>query len=447
MALEHRPLSRLPQIDASRGLAALLVVLHHCGVHGGVASIPADQAHKWAFYPIQALAYGYIGVDLFLVLSGFCLAYPWLADPKRRFDGWTYLRRRLWRIYRPYLMTVLALFLAGWLVRRATSSTSVFRDLDWAATLRPVEVVGVVTLQMTRLNASFWSLCLEARWYLVFPIALLMARRWTAWPLLAAAFAIVPLLPSGLTGPAKLAVYLPAFVAGVVAAEVIVRPASWRWLHRPDVLAVGLVLSTAALVMLLPGPFSEGRVGWREVAPSTAVFFFLLLCCVRSTATPIVVRPLAQVGWVSYSLYLVHEPLIHTVRAAIAGENWAYPVRLLFWLGAVFPSLVAFGFIAFMGIERPFIRYAARGGHIIASLPVVAQPVLMTDDVASPPECDRDEDYPSAVDRSAPDPAVTALSLHRSLIRARQLRSVPLQSPLRIRQLVVVVRRLAIRLH
>src|SRR5678816_462717 len=110
--------NRLRGIDALRGAAALGVVLYHA-VEQGKHVLPNNLFQ----YPIRlvqfASSFGYIGVFLFFVISGFCIHLQWArtkaagVEPDIRFGS--FWRRRIRRLYPPYIITLLLfLLLTAW---------------------------------------------------------------------------------------------------------------------------------------------------------------------------------------------------------------------------------------------------------------------------------------------------------------------------------------------
>src|SRR4026208_957027 len=105
---------RLQSIDALRGVAALGVVLYHAVMQTSSA-VPANIIFHWPVRGLQFLSsFGYIGVFLFFVISGFCIHLQWAKtrangqQPKIRFGS--FWRRRFLRLYPPYLIAF-ALFM------------------------------------------------------------------------------------------------------------------------------------------------------------------------------------------------------------------------------------------------------------------------------------------------------------------------------------------------
>src|SRR5678816_1627433 len=103
-----KPAFRLRSIDALRGAAALGVVLYH-SVDRSPAAIPAG----WTRYPEMALqfvsSFGYIGVFLFFVISGFCIHLQWArakaSDEQPVISFGSFWKRRVRRLYPCLLYT------------------------------------------------------------------------------------------------------------------------------------------------------------------------------------------------------------------------------------------------------------------------------------------------------------------------------------------------------
>src|SRR5688500_7189677 len=101
--------TRLRSIDALRGIAALGVVVYHA-VEQGKQALPNNLLE----YPLRAIqfisSFGYIGVFLFFVISGFCIHLQWARsraaghEPDIRFGP--FWKRRLRRLYPPYLIAL-----------------------------------------------------------------------------------------------------------------------------------------------------------------------------------------------------------------------------------------------------------------------------------------------------------------------------------------------------
>jgi hypothetical protein len=147
---------RFREIDGLRGLAVLAVVTYHMSIN---ASRP--------------FALGARGVDLFFVISGLCLSLPSLtrlhAGKPFEFGLSRFALNRLWRIAPPYWVAI-ALF--------GLLSVTPFGVPSNGGSAHPLELAQDASIFLTGLrptyNPSFWTLGIEARWYLVFPAVLLV---------------------------------------------------------------------------------------------------------------------------------------------------------------------------------------------------------------------------------------------------------------------------------
>ena len=104
---------RLQSIDALRGMAALGVVLYHA-----VSRTQNAVPHNFFQWPVKLMqflsSFGYIGVFLFFVISGFCIHLQWAKSraggKEKPIQFGSFWRRRIRRLYPPYLMAF-ALFM------------------------------------------------------------------------------------------------------------------------------------------------------------------------------------------------------------------------------------------------------------------------------------------------------------------------------------------------
>ncbi|MEU3245178.1 acyltransferase [Streptomyces sp. NPDC006875] len=307
----------MPGLDGLRGLTALYVVLFHCWLMA-FPGFPRNSGPSWLGW----LMYGRLAVVLFLTLSGFSLA---LSAARR---GWRsgglagFLRRRAWRIVPPYWAAlVFSLAVARWVV-----PASHFGPPTGASVL----VYGLVAQDMVTAptpNGAFWSIGVEAELYLVFPLLLLIRRRLGAVVLLAGVTLLV--VAHGLTANGGTPVeglngltpnLAPVFVAGLVGAGVVVaservRRLPWHW-------AAALAALPVLALIVVKGPvWTVDHYFWVDLAVVPAM---TLLLVAVSTGIPDVLtrllstRPVRALGDFSYSLYLVHLPIVMVVVREVA---------------------------------------------------------------------------------------------------------------------------------
>lgn len=353
--------ARFDTIDALRGLAAMMVVLHHCCgcIQGNFW--PRLNVLGFVLYPTHLLDFGYIGVDLFLVLSGFCLSYPFLSKTERPFDWKVYARKRFRRIYPAYFITFISLLCIGWLCRHSSNPT-IF-GLPFAKHLSAGQIAAALTLQMTHLNPVFWSLCLEGRWYLLFLFVLLMARKHSIWPLFPVSVVLsllMPVVQHGILSPLKLVIFLPAFLAGVLVAEVYTR--SHAPIHAMLLRAavIGFVLFLLICSLVIPTLNSTARRSFQEVLPTTGLFFFLVLLALgHQGKLSGIWKGLQHIGIFSYSLYLIHLPFLDLASSLLHPSNWSPGAQFLFWVCFYTPLLVILSYLFYLVAEKPFLEKSA----------------------------------------------------------------------------------------
>ncbi len=343
---------RLPFLDGLRGLAALYVVLFHAMVEAHVAGRSNSTAATAAFV---ALRYGHYAVAVFIVLSGYCLMRPVARDPAGRIDGGfvAYLGRRARRILPPYYA---ALGLCWGLVAfvPALGHPEAGR---WEIAL-PSGGAGVVASHLLlvqnwsprwiyKVDPPAWTVATEWQIYLLFPALLALRRRAGSAATVAVAFAVGWAIAAVGAAAGNLAMvrlcpwYLGLFALGMAAASDGLgegprrRPLAWlvaaavalgvpAWLDMPNrdaMLADPIVGALAALVIArLARRSSRGE--------STRLL--------RGLSS----RPAGWLGSVSYSLYLVHFPLLALAGSFLRSRGVGPGMQLAAMLGLAVPACV-----------------------------------------------------------------------------------------------------------
>lgn len=312
---------RIAYIDGLRAIAVLSVVIFHAALH-----FP-NRPLVIPFLSWQHLVFeGSHGVDLFFVLSGFCLSYPILrrlhAHGAADFDVYRYFAKRLVRIVPPYYLAIV-LFWATGLAMAPFGAADLVKQMLF------------LDLHTAFLNGSFWTLCVEFRWYFFFPIALVL---WVRAPRAFLALACTTSVAYSLTifhFLTDVATLMP-FMLGIVAAhlEINDRPLM-RWIEVfiAAAVAFGLLFEFYRAVDALF--FSQTNPGWQIAA------FLCVVASARPAARRVLSwRPLVSIGTASYSIYLIHEPVIVFVEShmqagpllAPAAAAIAIGAGLVFWL-------------------------------------------------------------------------------------------------------------------
>ena len=358
---------QLEFVEGLRALAALWVVLSHLWIFQFGLTVNPGRLGLWSNW----LLYSHLAVDVFIVLSGFCLTLPVLRDGTLRGGAAGFLWRRARRILPPfYLALALSVGIAlvlSWLDTKV-----------WGLDLR---ALGANLLLMQDLNTQFdvfngplWSIAVEWRIYLVFPLLLWALRRGGLPGVLLPAAAVGYGLTALILWKAPGAVmacpwYLLLFALGMCAASVAfprndggLPGTCWRWVTGAALTA--LVLLLRAYPMAGPCGVNFGRHMPVIDAAVGALVAALLVGLSRAggssrrDAASLGWPPLATLGRFSYSLYLTHAPLLAVLYRllntvpVLANADPLWKCAVMAGLGLPLLLALAYGF--FLRCERPF---------------------------------------------------------------------------------------------
>jgi peptidoglycan/LPS O-acetylase OafA/YrhL len=309
-----------------RGAAALSVVVFHAlfSIEGGEALIkPLDYASfdPWAalLLPLRPFWMGHEAVILFFVLSGLVLTLPFFRQGVSSYPG--YVLKRLCRLFLPAIAAVLLSIAmlaavgtrpAPWpmpmldlLWREQPSIDLVLRHLLLLSDGKPDEFYV--------LDLPLWTLEVEWRVSLLLPFLALLARRSDLAVLMAAASGmLLPPLEQRLLGTEMLSSlrYLPVFTFGLLLAKHL--DATLRRLRAlPPSARLGLWLLSILLIyarVLLPAPAVQAH--HRLLIGIGAALLIALVLASGNAQRALGRRPLQWLGRVSFSLYLLHMPMM-----------------------------------------------------------------------------------------------------------------------------------------
>ena len=171
--------SYIPELQGLRGLAVLSVVFYHC--HPRLVGTPVHYASLW----------GWAGVNLFFVLSGFLITSILLeARNKEKYFRNFYGRRAL-RIWPVYVLLLIVVYLsAPWFI--GPTITQAIKTAPWLAYIFFVQ--NLFHLALPPAIGPTWSLAIEEQYYFLWaPIVRFLRNPWMLAAILAAALIISPL--------------------------------------------------------------------------------------------------------------------------------------------------------------------------------------------------------------------------------------------------------------
>jgi peptidoglycan/LPS O-acetylase OafA/YrhL len=357
--------TREPGLDLMRSIAILWVMLWHIRVLG----LPAILAGVGR--------YGWLGVDVFFVLSGYLIGSQLLRPytRSRRFSIGGFYLRRSFRVLPAYL-TVLLLYFAIPGFREAPGLSPAWQFLTFTENFR-------IDYLHDQAFSHVWSLCVEEHFYLVLPVLILLLMKKPG--LGKALAAILTILCFGIAIRAYIylhqvqpliqtdgsfalvfleKIYYPThtrvdgLLVGVTLATIkTFRPLWWQRAlsHGYVLLAAGLGFCAWAMWLFRDRySFSGTVVGF----PLMALGLGLLLASSIASSSPLSkVRGFGLVATLAYSLYLTHKEIVHLVYVYLPKyvESGGWTALLVYF---------AFSFLAatvlYIAVERPFLRLRER---------------------------------------------------------------------------------------
>jgi peptidoglycan/LPS O-acetylase OafA/YrhL len=367
---------RMPELDGIRGLAILMVlVFHRWGWAFGEGHDPFGSGHgllyRAALWLGQFTQYGWSGVDLFFVLSGFLITGILLDSRGAPHALRNFYARRVLRIWPLYFALLGIVFLI--VPRFDAEALRMLANSPW-----PVYVVFAQNF-ITRDSLTYaplgvmWSLAIEEQFYIVWPLMALRFARSLMWCGIVGVIVVQPLLRAWFAKQFgwEFANYctfcrLDAISWGALLALWIrSESCTVRRLAVVGWSAATLGLAAAAYCMrhaALQGTESAWAYSW------LAIGFCGLVSGAYAgglrgdrVAKALAFRPLAYTGTISYGLYLLHVPVYRSIHAIAPQLGSAALVVLLQFL-----VLFALAAASYRWFEGPMLRLKSRfatSGH------------------------------------------------------------------------------------
>ncbi|HEX5957418.1 MAG TPA: acyltransferase [Hyphomicrobiaceae bacterium] len=324
---------RLFQLDLARATAIALVTAYHL----------------WRFFDAPAIwvgpfdlagvaAMGFTGVDLFFVVSGYAVSLTWCRMGHGRVLA--FWATRFLRIYPPYAAAIgvwCAVMAAGYVVRPA-GPTDILTHLTFTHTLQAKTFFSV--------SGVFWSLAVEAHFYLLFPVLVLL--RWRGLGAMSAASllfsAAVLLLQADRQAPGvyvaswNLATFLPLFLLGMALQR------SRQRSRRAGLVALGVALLLMTGLPRYLDVASGGPHLLDRLAVGALLGFGILNAAPSCPPASRVAPAITTIAIASYSIYLYNYAFYLLPRPPFSAAI-GFPLYVLFVLAA--------GIMMWALVERP----------------------------------------------------------------------------------------------
>lgn len=347
------------QVDGLRAVAIVLVLGFHLQLGG----------------PFR---YGWAGVQLFFVISGFVITNILLksrAAPSNRYYKTFYFRRTL-RIFPIYYLYIGCVGVAAALVLDKAEHLS---QLPWYLLyLQTVPFVRTNFAAAMPVTAHTWSLAIEEQFYWLWPLTVRLAKGAAMWAVLTTMFVAAPIarlmMSTGASNPsyryATLPVELDALaVGGVIALLLHAKVAPGRLAHVGSLVAVGGLTVTA---WLLQGEWSPVQLSLLAVSCGGCVA--VAVANTRALGVPLQARPVLRVGKLSYGLYLYHPLVFWVVERVLERLASGGPGARPRWLAALglcvkLSALWACAEISWRFLEEPLLRLKDRWAPGVETTP------------------------------------------------------------------------------
>ncbi|WP_299588844.1 acyltransferase [uncultured Microbulbifer sp.] len=348
--------SRLLNLDALRGLAAILVVWQHSSeVFIRNASVAQHGTELASF--ISQVDFGRIGVICFFLISGFVIPFS-LSGTRSSLKKFAI--RRFFRLYPAYWSSLFIAVGLTWLIS------------DWMYPMATIAANATMLqglMGVDNVQGLYWTLTVELIFYCL--CALIFAKRQLANPMVLLLFCwgglsffigwqLLEKLPITLPELAPSITYIPFCIAvmfcGTLIRHCYVRKANYWY----AILAVAATFSIPLMVLFLyflGKPVTEDPL--RFALPhliALAVFFIVLLLPFKPW------RSLVSLGTISYSVYLFHPAVMRGLNWIIQ-QTWAQPVSAypveIYILATTLVS-IALSILIYKFIEKPAITLGRR---------------------------------------------------------------------------------------
>lgn len=379
MEKNNRP--KLLFLDGIRGISALYVVLYHSQLFTGYGFHIDDLSI--GLRPLSLfLSFGHYSIAIFIVLSGFCLTIPVVIsdDIKLRGGFWEYIKRRALRILPPYYFALLIFIGMITLIPILQTPIGTAWDskipLDSHSIISHLLVVHNLSEEwIYKIDGPMWSVATEWQIYFLFPLLLIIWRKFGILFSIATAlllsFLPLLLLPKTLNFSWIHPWYLSLFGFGMVSANIVYSKKVIYQLIRDKI--IWNLLPYVCLVFLIiyliishqfinfPLVISELIVGGIF---SIALIHYSVLEINGEEKSRVLnflnKKIILSLGSFSYSIYLIHSPFLGLFNLLTLNIPFTIDQRLSMMLLVSVPLSLSISYLFYYFVERKAIQIAQK---------------------------------------------------------------------------------------
>jgi peptidoglycan/LPS O-acetylase OafA/YrhL len=366
---------RFNYLDGLRGIASFYVMLFHIYLIENQNNIaPTGEALL-----SSTLRFGYFGVAVFIVISGYCLMLPVVRSQDGYLPGGLggYFRRRSRRIlptyYAALIFSLLVYVIVSILLPQITHVQweelphdelhFKFTKIDILKHFLLIHNIGRGGEPYT-INGPLWSVALEWQIYFIFPLLFLpLWRRWGCWVMLAIAF-IIGLMPHYLLRGSMDNTYpwlIGSFALGATAADIGFSQKAYL-IKLKKHLPWQIIAIVFYILAIITNNLIKSSVWISESCISIAAASLIIYCTnylIAGKELPKILNllqsPIAiAMGKFSYSLYLTHAIVIVLLRHCLLSFNLPINIHvlLLYLIGII--ASIGFAYLFYLLFEQPF---------------------------------------------------------------------------------------------
>ncbi|MEF3308322.1 acyltransferase [Paenibacillus sp. GYB004] len=345
---------RILELDALRGIAALVVILYHYTTR--YQEIFQHKEPMLFSFPI-----GNFGVQLFFIISGFAI-YMTLSNTKSLKD---FAIKRIIRLYPAYIIAVVLTFTLTHLYQLQGRMVSLINGIV------NITMLGGL-LGVPYVDGVYWSLLVEMIFYVLIGILMLIGLlkkieyASIAWLAVCAIINVAQLITGGikggnLIGMLAITQFCNLFIAGIMFYKI--KQSISKPLHH-------LIVGACLVYQFLFQGISSGLI--------VALFFLVFYLVVYNKLQFIAINPLTFLGFISYALYLVHQNIGYIVINALEKNGFT---NQIFILVPITVSIVL-AYLITRFIEKPVQSFALKAYNNVKFRPSVAKPATTENSLA-----------------------------------------------------------------
>ncbi|MCF0055165.1 acyltransferase [Dyadobacter sp. CY356] len=379
MVIEKK--SKFLFLDGIRGICAIYIALYHAQLFTGYGLETSDL--PLFLRPISYfLSFGHYSISVFIVLSGFCLTIPVVKsnDKKLRGGFFAYIKRRAFRILPPYYCA-LSLFL---LLIAILPILQLKQDTAWDSKI-PIDQGSVVSHILLvhnlsedwflKIDGPMWSVATEWQIYFIFPLLIILWNRFgiITSSLFATVIGFIPyiILPKSNNFYWAHPWYVGLFASGMMAAVVVFsnndkvsqirKFFNWHVLGTISMVLLPIIVVVTKFLYILPLILVETICG-----------YLISIIIMKYTINEIENKPksiVSQVlcskfaiafGTFSYSIYLIHSPILGLINLIFLKVPMGIATRFLFMTTIATSIALSISYLFYYTVERKSMSFAAK---------------------------------------------------------------------------------------